>query len=199
MQKIIVRAALPLWYTEGFNPKPKMTFAAPLSVGTESLCELMDLRVTEQLSPLEILSRLNKNSTDEMRFTEAYYPEVPITSIAYLSYTFDIMTLGDITEVQKRCTEALRAPSLKIVKKTKSGEAEVDIAPLVKSTEVKVVDGRLVIDALLSSSPSAFLSPELLVRYLKENAGILSSAKITDEWYTVLRTEAYGEDMQKFR
>ena len=29
MHKIIVRAKLPLWYTEGFNPKPKMVFAAP--------------------------------------------------------------------------------------------------------------------------------------------------------------------------
>ncbi len=39
MHKVIVRADLPLWYTEGFNPKPKMIFAAPLSIGTESLSE----------------------------------------------------------------------------------------------------------------------------------------------------------------
>ena len=72
MHKIIVRAGLPLWYTEGFNPKPKMAFAAPLSVGTESLCEFMDLRVTEAISPEEILARLNKNMTDEMQELEAY-------------------------------------------------------------------------------------------------------------------------------
>ena len=38
MNKIIVRAKLPLWYSEGFNPKPKMIFAAPLSICTESVC-----------------------------------------------------------------------------------------------------------------------------------------------------------------
>ena len=34
MMKIIVRSKLPLWYTEGFNHKPKIFFAAPLSTGT---------------------------------------------------------------------------------------------------------------------------------------------------------------------
>ena len=48
MHKIIVRSKLPLWYTEGFNPKPKMVFAAPLSIGTESKTEYMDLRLTEE-------------------------------------------------------------------------------------------------------------------------------------------------------
>ena len=51
MHKVIVRAKLPLWYTEGFNPKPKMIFAAPLSIGTESECEFMDLRMNEYIDP----------------------------------------------------------------------------------------------------------------------------------------------------
>ena len=50
MQKVIVRAGLPLWYTEGFNPKPKMVFASPLSIGTESVTEYMDVRLTERIS-----------------------------------------------------------------------------------------------------------------------------------------------------
>jgi radical SAM-linked protein len=49
MHKVIVRARLPLWYTEGFNPKPKMIFAAPLSIGTESVCEFVDIRLTERM------------------------------------------------------------------------------------------------------------------------------------------------------
>lgn len=40
MHKVIVRAKLPLWYTEGFNPKPKMIFAAPLSIGTETFLKV---------------------------------------------------------------------------------------------------------------------------------------------------------------
>ena len=40
MTRAIRRANLPLWYTEGFNPHPYMTFALPLSLGMESLCEI---------------------------------------------------------------------------------------------------------------------------------------------------------------
>ena len=49
MHKIVVRSGLPLKYTEGFNPKPKMVFAAPLSIGTESLCEFLDVRLSERV------------------------------------------------------------------------------------------------------------------------------------------------------
>ena len=64
MNKIIVRANLPLWYTEGFNPKPKMVFAAPLSIGCESFCEFLDLRLTERIDPEVAKERLNANMTE---------------------------------------------------------------------------------------------------------------------------------------
>ena len=85
MHKVIVRADLPLWYTEGFNPKPKMVFAAPLSIGTESLSEFMDIRLTEPIDPKEAMARLNANMTDEMQVTEAYYPETKFTDLGSYS------------------------------------------------------------------------------------------------------------------
>ena len=199
MHKIIVRAGLPLWYTEGFNPKPKMAFAAPLSVGTESLCEFMDLRVTEAISPEEILARLNKNMTDEMQALEAYYPTTKLTELAYLSYTVTMHTVDLDAELLEKCREALDSPEMKIQKKTKSGEAVVDIKPLVKEAKLDIVDGELVLNCILSADPSAFLNPDLLVKYLKNTTGILTSGSLTEEWFTVLRKEAYTKDMQNFR
>ena len=199
MHKIIVRAGLPLWYTEGFNPKPKMAFAAPLSVGTESLCEFMDLRVTEAISPEEILARLNKNMTDEMQALEAYYPTTKLTELAYLSYTVTMHTVDLNAELLEKCREALDSPEMKIKKKTKSGEAIVDIKPLVKEAKLDIVDGELVLNCILSADPSAFLNPDLLVKYLKNTTGILTSGSLTEEWFTVLRKEAYTKDMQNFR
>ena len=43
MTRAMRRAEIPLWYTEGFNRHAYLTFAAPLSLGTESVCERMDL------------------------------------------------------------------------------------------------------------------------------------------------------------
>ena len=76
MHTIIVRAGLPLWYTEGFNPKPKMIFAAPLSIGTESVCEFMDVKLIDDMPAEEVMRRLNENMTDEMQVLEAYYTDV---------------------------------------------------------------------------------------------------------------------------
>ena len=79
MHKIIIRSKLPLWYTEGFNPKPKMIFAAPLSIGTESVCEFMDVRLIDDIPAEEAMARLNSNMTDEMQVIEAYYTEDKLT------------------------------------------------------------------------------------------------------------------------
>ena len=198
MHKIIVRAGLPLWYTEGFNPKPKMAFAAPLSIGTESLCEFMDLRVTEVVPVEEVVLRLNANMTDEMQVIEAYYPETKLSDLAFLSYNITIHT-SDAEKALPKCQEVLSMPEIKMEKKTKSGMATVDIKPLIKSADVRTDNGELVIDCVLFASSASFLNPELLIKYLKNEAGILSSPNLTEEWYTVLRTDAYTEDMQIFR
>ena len=60
MTRVVRRAAIPLWYTEGFNRHPYLTFAAPLSLGYEGLRETMDLRLEEEMSMEELVSRLNE-------------------------------------------------------------------------------------------------------------------------------------------
>ena len=199
MHKIIVRADLPLWYTEGFNPKPKMVFAAPLSIGTESLCEFMDVRVTERIDPDEAMQRLNDNMAPEMQVVEAYYPEVKITELAYLAYEISIKTNGFDASLLQMCKDALSAAEIKVLKKTKSGEADVDIKPLILSAEVEAVNGEMLIKCVLSADPSSFLNPEYVVKYLKDAVGILADPKITNEWYSILRTAAYKKDMTEFK
>ena len=46
MTRAIKRAAIPAWYTEGFNPHLFITFALPLTLGVESLCESMDIPIS---------------------------------------------------------------------------------------------------------------------------------------------------------
>ncbi len=59
MTRVVRRAEIPLWYTEGFNRHPYLTFAAPLSLGFEGLRESMDLRLEEDLPYDELVARLN--------------------------------------------------------------------------------------------------------------------------------------------
>jgi len=199
MNKIIVRANLPLWYTEGFNPKPKMVFAAPLSIGTESISEFMDVRLSEYIEPAEAMARLNANMTSEMQVSEAYYPTTKFTDLKWLSYSIVVKTDGISDALVASCNTALSAQELKILKNTKSGEAIVDIRPLVKSAEA-TRDGELVkIDCVLSADPSSFLNPEYIVKLLRERCGILSNPDLTKEYYSIMRERAYLEDMTEFK
>lgn len=199
MHKIIVRAGLPLWYTEGFNPKPKITFAAPLSIGTESMCEFMDIRLTEKMPAEEAMRRLNENMTDEMQATEAYYPERKLTELRWLAYTIEVNTSDADENLAKFCSDILASKELPILKKTKSGEAIVDIKPLIRSADACYKNGIILINCILSADPSAFLNPEYVVKLLKDKCGILSSEDLLSEGYSILRTNAYRENMTVFR
>ncbi len=199
MNKIIVRAKLPLWYTEGFNPKPKMAFAAPLSIGTESMCEYMDLRLTERIAPELALEKLNANMTDEMQAIEAYYPETKFTDMHWLEYTVRIKTDGASESLARACEEALNAPRVEVMKRTKSGDAMVDVRPLIKSA-VASLDGDIIsIRCVLSADPSSFLNPEYVIKALRERVGILSNPDLTAEYYSIMRERAYDTEMREFR
>ena len=199
MHKIIVRAKLPLWYTEGFNPKPKMVFAAPLSIGCESLCEYVDIRLTEHISLDEAIGRLNDNLTDEMRVVDAYYPTTKLTDLKWLEYDIAIKTAKADKALLERCRKVLLSPEIKVMKRSKKGEALTDIAHLIKSAEFTLSDDIIKVKAVLSADQSEFLNPEYLISALRYGAGILSDEKIINEYYTILRTQALTADLEEFK
>ena len=197
MHKVIVRAKLPLWYTEGFNPKPKMIFAAPLSIGTESLSEFMDIRMNEYIDPQEAMARINANMTDEMQIIEAYYPESKFTDLKWMSYRIVINTENLCDELVCRCNEALNAPVIEVQKK--NSDSLTDIRPLIRSADAVRSGDSIVVNATLSADPSAFLNPEYIIKALRDKCGVLSSPNLTAESYEVLRLNAYFADMSEFR
>lgn len=56
----IRRAQLPVAWTEGFNPRPKISFSSAIATGMVSLAECMDLELTADVEPQEVRERLNR-------------------------------------------------------------------------------------------------------------------------------------------
>ena len=73
--RVIVRACLPIWYTKGFNPHAKLVFSTPLSIGAQSTCEFLDIRIDREMSCETIMERLNAELTEELKIVDAYIPE----------------------------------------------------------------------------------------------------------------------------
>ena len=185
----LLRAKIPIYYTEGFNPHPKMVFALPLPLGEESVCEYLDIRLTEARGREALLSAVNAQLTGDMRFTEAYLPERSFQEITAARYEMRFR------EISGEALEKALSGSLPVIKKSKKGMVEVDLKPHILSVflrEEPLPEGgsEVVADALLASSESSFVSPENLVKALRTATG----AALED--YDVLRREVYaGEEI----
>ena len=72
-QRAFKRAGLPLTHTQGFNPRPSVSIALPLSVGVESKCELLDFQLENaQICFDEMKDALNKNLIAGVHVCEIY-------------------------------------------------------------------------------------------------------------------------------
>ena len=201
MAKVLVRAKAPLWYSKGFNPYAKLIFALPLSVGAQSECEYLDVRVERAIPPLELMEHINAELTEELRFLDAYYPETALEDIYWAEYDFSIKTTGADENMAQEIEKLLKAEQVIILKKAKDKYKkiffkEVDIAPYVRDVSVNF-DGEIIkINAKLSASINQthpHINPENIVTMLKDKLGILSG-DVTKEQYDIIRTRIYFED-----
>ena len=197
--RIIVRACIPVWYTQGFNPHIKLVFSTPLSVGSESVCEYLDIKLSRDMPLDEIKERLNAEMTDEFYISDVYEPNSDFASIEYACYSINIHTKDASEELAKKIESVLTTSPLNMVKKTKSGEKEIDIVPLIKSAEAKYNDAErgIELNTVLSASSTNYLNPEMLITALKREIGILSG-EMTEEYYSILRTSLKNADMSEF-
>ena len=84
-QRAFKRAGLPLTHTQGFNPRPSVSIALPLSVGVESQCELLDFELeTCDMSTSEIRDKLNEGLVAGVRVLDVYKDGRKIRDLCYL-------------------------------------------------------------------------------------------------------------------
>lgn len=197
--RIVNRACLPVWYTKGFNPHIKMVFSTPLSVGSQSVCEYLDIRIDREMPLEEIKERLNREMTEEFYITDIYCPTSDFSEIKWASYEICIKTDGADEQMAENTVKALTESPIMLIKKGKAGEREIDITKLIRSVEAELTpDGEINIKAVVSASNNEYLNPEMIITGLRQRLGILSQDP-TREYYSIMRTALFKEDMTEFR
>ena len=87
-QRAFKRAGLPLTHSKGFNPRPSVSIALPLSLGVSSRCELLDFDLEgEKIPNEEILEKLNACLVEGVRVLKVYDSGAKIGKLAYLECT----------------------------------------------------------------------------------------------------------------
>lgn len=191
MSRAFRRAELPIAYSEGFNPRPKLVFGLNLSIGAESECEILDTRLTEPLPADEILCRLNGVLTDELKAYEVYEPVMPLKTIGFSEYLITVPSEKDITESIKSAF----IPPVMILKQTKTTDAVTDISDNIESVDASFSDGIVSIRALLTSGNNNYLNPEYVIKVIAEKA----FPEITATDYRIMRKEIYNTEKSVFR
>jgi radical SAM-linked protein len=138
-QRAFKRAGLPLTHTQGYNPRPSVSIALPLSVGVSSKCELLEyeLEGEEKPSHKEIVSRLNEALTEGIRVIHSYDNCAKIKNLAYLDATVDLEYDKGIPQgAEEAIRELFTRQTLTVEKKGKNGPTEQDIIPMIKKLEI---------------------------------------------------------------
>ncbi len=151
-QRAFKRAGLPLTHTQGFNPRPSVSIALPLSVGVESSCELLDFDLDGQTVPNdEIAERLNRALVDGVKVLQVYDKVQKINAISQLNCVVTLEYDDGIPQGAEESIAALFAQkSLIVPKKTKSGIQDQDIIPMIRRICVDRIDAHTIeLDALI--------------------------------------------------
>ena len=196
MQRAFNRAGLPLKYSEGFNPHPQIAIALPLSVGTASLCEIMDFKLKSEETPdlAALPERLSAVMPEGIRVTEAYSFTRKVSELKWLAirgvFEYDERDPAEIAEML-RAFYAQEA--IVITKKTKRGMGETDIRPGIR--EISFVPGeKLVNITTILSAQEPTINPELLAEALRQ-----LRPELAPDFAKFTRIETYDADMQVYR
>ena len=193
---MLVRASIPMWYTQGFNPHSKIVFGVPLPVGSEGLEEMVDLRIDRKISPAEIKAQLNAELTAEMQVSEVYVPTTSFSDIAWATYQMTLKTPGDAAEIANAINGIFTPDAEPVImtKRSKSGDKEVNILPMIHSVKAVAAEGLIKIRATLRAGNTENLNPEYLIKAMRDKLGILpEDGDLNEVWYRILRIGFHDE------
>ena len=193
MQRTVRRADIPLWYTEGFNPHPYISFLLALSLGVESEGEPVDLRIVGNMSPEEVKERLNACLPEGLRVEAAAVPFNKSGEITYGEY----YCLFDKAEVsENELYSALTSGELSCEKSGKQGKKKViktvNVSEHIKSFSLSDAGDDIRLDIVLPAGSTFNLNPIQLATAV---SSYLGKEVIPVK---VMRTALLTADMKKF-
>ncbi|MDE5984221.1 MAG: TIGR03936 family radical SAM-associated protein [Eubacterium sp.] len=196
MARAFKRAEIPLWYTEGFNPHPYMSFSLPLSLGVESLCESVDIRIIDEISNTEIKERMNTVLPDDLRILDVYDDFRDNSEIVYSDYVYKFQ-FADNESALEKIKSVLESDEILALKKGKQGRKrvfkETDIKAFIDKYSVSIRDDVIVLNIRLYAGPDKNLNPSLLFDT------IIRLIETDFEWKSIARISLLDKDYKEFK
>ena len=172
-QRAFKRAGLNLTHTQGFNPRPSVSIALPLSVGVESSCELLDFELEgDKVANRIVRGKLNDYLVPGIRVIKVYDNIQKIKHLALLDTVVTMEYDNGVPEgAVKQILELFGREEVLVEKKTKSnGIQDQNIIPMIKQLEAEQPDEKTILLKARICCQNPTLNPIQLhgavVRYL---------------------------------
>lgn len=178
LERSMRRARLPVAFSEGFNPHPKLSIAAPLPVGTEGLAELAEVEMTRPMEPDRMVESLNAVLPDGIKVHEVAKMDTSVPPLmAALESAVYLVKLDEADLPAPLPGESMQGfmagDSVKIRRRGKDGKEKIrDIKPGIVKMEALPGDDGLLLRMELKTGSVMNVRPVEAVAALLEYAGI---------------------------
>lgn len=123
------RAGIPLSFTGGYSPKPRITFALSLPTGMEALAEWLDLELAEAWPPEEVTRSLNDQLPSGIRVVDSWKVpvDVPALNGRVRFMTYEALLPGSVKDLDERVRNLMNRSSVPVVRVKKGKERTLDL------------------------------------------------------------------------
>jgi len=134
-QRALIRAGISLAYSEGFNPRPRISLAVPLAVGVTSEAELMDIILTKPASPHFFTAAVSQQLPPGIEILQVYptAPTMPSlqSQVRYAEYKVELETENGQKDIESALTSLLSVKHLPWQHQRDTGPRNYDLRTLV--------------------------------------------------------------------
>ncbi|HNB41507.1 MAG TPA: TIGR03936 family radical SAM-associated protein, partial [Anaerolineales bacterium] len=167
-ERALRRASLPISYSQGFHPQPKISLAAALPLGFSSRAEVIDVRLNEEIPTEEIHTRLKDNLPPDIKVTDVKSVDerLPALQTLVLSAAYDVHLTEPVagSELTRRVESLMQAESIIRERRGKT----YDLRPLVEMLSVITqADGTVWLKMTLAAREGATGRPEEVLTVLE--------------------------------
>lgn len=195
-QRAFKRAGLPLKHTQGFNPRPSVSIALPLSVGVESKCELLDFDLDGfDCSCQHIKEKLQNALIDGITVVDCYENGRKIRELSLLENTVTLAYQHGVPEgAAEAISNLFKSNSILVTKKSKNGPVQQDIIPMIRSLTIEETELNTICVKSIVCCQNPSLNPQLLVQAIENNI-----PEYKPDFSKCIREEIYDNNKIKFR
>ncbi len=172
MTRALKKAEIPVWYTQGFNPHIYLTFALPLSLGMESVCESFDTRLMEPMPFDEVKQRLNSVMPHGLSVYDVAEHVSKPTEITYARYEVELYSpVVDSGTVNTSLTAFFDRPEIPVEKKSKSKMQTIDVKPHIEIIKCEQSEDSVLLEMLTSAGGTFNLNPSVVFKAFEKELG----------------------------